>query len=114
MDEAERCHEIAYIAYGHLLVHGSVDEVIAKSALSTYTVTGEGLHTLSDELTGKPGVDMVAPFGTSLHVSGRDKAALEATIAPYRERQGWHWQHGEPSLEDVFIELMIRSKDNYQ
>jgi ABC-2 type transport system ATP-binding protein len=77
-------------------------------------VTGDDLNTLAAELTGKPGVDMVAPFGTSLHVSGRDKAALEATIAPYRERQGWHWQHGEPSLEDVFIELMIRSKDNYQ
>jgi len=114
MDEAERCHEIAYIAYGHLLVHGTVDEVIAKSALSTYTVSGDDLHKLVDELTGKPGVDMVAPFGTSLHVSGRDKAALEATIAPYRERQGWHWQHSEPSLEDVFIELMTRSKDNYQ
>ena len=79
MDEAERCHEIAYIAYGHLLAHGTVEEVIAKSALSTYTVTGDDLHALSDELTGKPGVDMVAPFGTSLHVSGRDKAALEAT-----------------------------------
>ena len=36
------------------------------------------------ELAGKPGVDMVAPFGTSLHVSGRDPAALEAAIAPYR------------------------------
>ena len=57
---------------------------------------------------------MVAPFGTSLHVSGRDKAALEATIAPYRENHGWHWQHSEPSLEDVFIELMTRSKDNFQ
>ncbi len=114
MDEAERCHEIAYIAYGHLLVHGTVDEVIAKSALSTYTVTGDDLHKLADELTGKPGIDMVAPFGTSLHVSGRDRAALEATIAPYREAHGWHWQHGEPSLEDVFIELMTRSKDNFQ
>jgi len=57
---------------------------------------------------------MVAPFGTRLHVSGRDKAALEAAIAPYRERRGWHWQHSEPSLEDVFIELMTRSKDNFQ
>ena len=28
MDEAERCHEIAYIAYGELLAHGTVDEVI--------------------------------------------------------------------------------------
>ncbi|HEY4747840.1 MAG TPA: ABC transporter ATP-binding protein, partial [Steroidobacteraceae bacterium] len=109
MDEAERCHEIAYIAYGHLLAHGTVDEVIAKSALSTYTVTGDDLNTLSTELTGKPGIDMVAPFGTSLHVSGRDQVALEAAIAPYRERPGLHWQHSEPSLEDVFIELMTRS-----
>ena len=114
MDEAERCHEIAYIAYGYLLVHGTVDEVIAKSALSTWTVSGDDLNALSAALSGKPGVDMVAPFGTSLHVSGRDQAALEATIAPYRENRELNWQHGAPSLEDVFIELMSRSKDNFQ
>ena len=114
MDEAERCHEIAYIAYGHLLAHGTVDEVIAKSALSTWTVTGGDLNALATELAGQPGVDMVAPFGTSLHVSGRDKSALEATIAPYRAKGGWQWQDSEPSLEDVFIDLMTRSKDNFQ
>jgi ABC-2 type transport system ATP-binding protein len=114
MDEAERCHEIAYIAYGHLLAHGAVDKVIAQSALSTWTVTGDDLNGLATELAGKPGVDMVAPFGTSLHVSGRDKAALEATIAPYRENRGWRWEDSEPSLEDVFIDLMNRSKDNFQ
>jgi ABC-2 type transport system ATP-binding protein len=114
MDEAERCHEIAYIAYGHLLAHGTVEEVIAKSGLSTYTVTGEDLNALAAELTGKAGVDMVAPFGTSLHVSGRDKAALEDAIAPYRNEPRWHWQESEPSLEDVFIDLMNRSRDNFQ
>lgn len=114
MDEAERCHEIAYIAYGHLLVHGTVDEVIAKSALTTYTVTGEDLNGLTAALTGKPGIDMVAPFGTSLHVSGRDVAALEVSIAPWREKSGLHWHKSSPSLEDVFIELMSRSKDNFQ
>ena len=31
MDEAERCHEIAYIAYGELLTHGTVDEVVEQS-----------------------------------------------------------------------------------
>ena len=70
MDEAERCHEIAYIAYGELLAHGTVDEVVASSHLSTYVVSsasGDGLAELSSELTGKPGIDMVAPFGTSLH-----------------------------------------------
>jgi ABC-2 type transport system ATP-binding protein len=88
--------------------------VIAQSALSTYTVTGDDLNGLSAELTGKPGIDMVAPFGTSLHVSGRDQAALEASVAPYKDGRGWHWQHGAPSLEDVFIELMSRSRDNFQ
>ena len=114
MDEAEHCHEIAYIAYGHLLAHGTVEEVVERSALTTYTVTGDDLQTLSEALAGKPGVDMVAPFGNSLHVSGRDRAALEASIAPWRDHAGLSWQHGEPSLEDVFIDLMSRSRDNFQ
>jgi ABC-2 type transport system ATP-binding protein len=114
MDEAERCHEIAYIAYGHLLAHGTVEEVIAGSALATYTVSGGDLHALQVQLTGKQGVDMVAPFGASLHVSGRDRAALAAAVAPLRDDEALHWEESKPSLEDVFIDLMTRSKDNFQ
>ena len=117
MDEAERCHEIAYIAYGVLLAHGTVDEVIAGSHLVTYTVSaanGEGLSQFGEDLARRPGVDMVAPFGTSLHVSGRDEAALEAAIAPDRNRPGLTWTRSEASLEDVFIDLMGKAKDNFQ
>ncbi|CCD98862.1 ABC transporter ATP-binding protein [Bradyrhizobium sp. STM 3809] len=114
MDEAERCHEIAYIAYGHLLAHGTVSDVIAQSKLTTFTVSGDDLRALSADLSGKPGVDMVAPFGTSLHVSGRDHDALDAAIAPWRDKPGLHWQPAAPSLEDVFIDLMNRSRDNFQ
>ncbi|MGC1826905.1 MAG: ABC transporter ATP-binding protein [Pseudolabrys sp.] len=117
MDEAERCHEIAYIAFGELLAHGTVDEVIASSHLTTYVVSsanGEGLADLSAELTDKPGIDMVAPFGTSLHVSGRDAGALEAAIAAYQKRKGFSWRRSEPSLEDVFIDLMSKARDNFQ
>ena len=32
MDEAERCHRLAYIFYGKLLAHGTAAEVIARSA----------------------------------------------------------------------------------
>jgi ABC-2 type transport system ATP-binding protein len=117
MDEAERCHEIAYIAYGELLVHGTVEEVIESSHLTTYIVSSEGgagLNKLGDELTDTAGVDMVAPFGTSLHVSGRDAKKLAAAIAPYQKRKGFEWKASEPSLEDVFIDLMGKARDNFQ
>jgi ABC-2 type transport system ATP-binding protein len=114
MDEAERCHEIAYIAYGDLLVHGTVEQVIERSELVTYTVAGEELATLATDLAHIPGIDMVAPFGTSLHVSGRDRAAFEAAIAPYRNDPALTWTPSKPSLEDVFIDLMNRNRDKLQ
>ncbi len=117
MDEAERCHEIAYIAYGEVLARGTVHDVIAGSHLTTYTVsatTGDHLTGLAAELQECPGVDMVAPFGTSLHVSGRDRSRLETAIAPFRQRAGLDWQPGSPTLEDVFIDLMNSAKDNFQ
>ena len=114
MDEAERCHEIAYIAYGVLLTHGTVDEVIRRAGLLTYDVSGRDVNGLLHELQGKLGIDMVAPFGNSLHVSGRDSKALEDAIRPYRDRPGLIWKRSEPTLEDVFIDLMSRAKDNFQ
>jgi ABC-2 type transport system ATP-binding protein len=112
MDEAERCHEIAYIAYGDLLAHGTVDEVVKQSNLTTYSVTGEDLVQLAAELEKRPGVDSVAPFGTSLHVSGRDRAALETAIAAHRDDTKLVWKPIDASLEDVFIGLMAQAKDN--
>src|SRR5215467_14065274 len=108
MDEAERCHEIAYIAFGEVLTRGTVQEVINNSHLTTFTVTathGEHVSSLADELKDRPGINMVTAFGTSLHVSGHDSAALEHAVAPFRERPGLDWQRGAPSLEDVFIDL---------
>ena len=113
MDEAERCHEIAYIAYGKLLVHGTVAEVIDHSGLATYTVSGEGVPHLAAELANKPGV-MATPFGISLHISARDQTTLDAAIKPYREDKALQWEEANPSLEDVFIDLMTHAKDNFQ
>jgi ABC-2 type transport system ATP-binding protein len=114
MDEAERCHEIAYIAYGRLLARGSIEEVIRRSHLKTYTVSGPDLQSLAEKLVGIPGVDMVAPFGASLHVAGRDADALDAAIAEFRQQPQLAWSAAAPSLEDVFIDLMSRSRDNFQ
>jgi ABC-2 type transport system ATP-binding protein len=114
MDEAERCHEIAYIAYGELLAQGTVDEVVAKSHLRTWNVSGPDLQSLSEKLLGVAGIDMVAPFGTSLHVSGRDGTALDAAVEKFRADPHLAWSVSEPTLEDVFIDLMSRSQDNFR
>ncbi len=113
MDEAERCHEIAYIAYGELLAHGTVEEVVANAHLSTWTVTGPDLAALAETLKRTEGVDMVAPFGSALHVLGRDADRLEAATRTMREAGPQLWRRDEPTLEDVFINLMSRSRDNF-
>lgn len=113
MDEAERCHEIAYIAYGRLMARGTAEEVIAASRLITLNGEGPGIDRLSGEVGRLPGVDMAAPFGQSLHVSGTDRAALEAALQPYR-REPFRWTEVEPTLEDVFIRLMDQSEDNFR
>jgi ABC-2 type transport system ATP-binding protein len=114
MDEAERCHEIAYIAFGELLARGTAPEVVARSGLHTWIVSGRDLQPLADRLHAQAGIDMVAPFGTELHVSGRDEEALDKAIAAAKKADGAHrWKRGEPSLEDVFILLMGQARDNY-
>ena len=113
MDEAERCHDIAYIAYGELLARGTADEVIAGAKLFTWRGEGPGVDRLADELLRAPGVEMAAPFGLALHVSGTDPEALGRAIEPYR-RAPFRWAQTEPTLEDVFIHLMGRVQDNFQ
>ncbi|CAN5384467.1 ABC transporter ATP-binding protein [soil metagenome] len=114
MDEAERCHRIAYIAYGKLIAQGKVDEVVANAGLSTFILRGGDLARIAQELEGKPGVDQIAPFGLTLHVVGRDKEKLEAALAPYAGRKDITVVPGTTSLEDVFIQFMSASRDNMQ
>jgi ABC-2 type transport system ATP-binding protein len=112
MDEAERCNRLAYISYGNLLVRGTVEEVIAHAGLTTWSVHGENLIKLAEQLRTKPGVEQAVVFGTALHVSGDDSAALEQAIAPFRTGP-YRWEKIPSGLEDVFIHLMDESKDNF-
>ncbi|HYD64359.1 ABC transporter ATP-binding protein [Azospirillum sp.] len=114
MDEAERCHQIAYLAYGKLMTHGTVDEVVAGSGLHTVAVSAPHLGRVAAELEGRPGVEMVAAFGTRLHVSGTDRAALDEALAPWAGRADVRVEPTGPTLEDVFIHLMNRSTDNFR
>jgi ABC-2 type transport system ATP-binding protein len=112
MDEAERCHEIAYIAYGELMARGTAADIIKQSGLIAFVASGAGADRLAPKLTGQPGVTAAAAFGATLHVCGPDRDVLLKAIEPFRREADLTWQEAEPTLEDVFIHLMGRARDN--
>jgi ABC-2 type transport system ATP-binding protein len=114
MDEAERCHRLAYIAYGKLLATGTPQEVLHLFPLSTWEVSGpsDKLSDLNARLKGLPGVSHVTAFGSTLHVTGEDAAALEQAIAPFQDEPGLAWKRAQAGLEDIFIHLMENVQDN--
>ena len=111
MDEAERCHRLAYIGFGKLLTEGTVEQVIERAHLATWEVTGPRLLQLADQLRAQPGVQQAVAFGNSLHVSGDNAAELERALGSFRAGS-FQWRQIKPGLEDVFIHLMDQTRDN--
>jgi len=105
MDEAERCTQLAYISYGHLLAVGTAQTIIAHSKLHTWRLKGPELTLLGEKLKKMPGVEQVAFFGTRLHVSGKNEKLLAETLAALPKEQV-EMTKITPSLEDVFISLV--------
>ncbi len=106
MDEAERCHKLAYIADGRLLATGSAAEIIASQAVATFEVTGPGASGLAATLATLPGVEETASFGNALHASGTDVATLERSLREATAGKDATVRRIDTSLEDVFIHLM--------
>ncbi len=113
MDEAERCQRVGYVAYGKLLVSGTVDDVVRDAGLTTWEARGADLAALARELRQLPAVDQAVIFGGSLHVSGKDAGALDAALRPFH-RDGLEWTRIESGLEDAFISLMDEAPDTFQ
>jgi len=110
MDEAERCHRVAYLSVGKLLTSGTVREVIDQVGLTVWRLETDNPSKLVVALHGRPKVSVV-PFGSSLHICGSDAAAVQAAVASVAG-PGVTATPTKPSLEDVFIHLQGVSKDN--
>jgi len=110
MDEAERCHRLAYILNGVLLAHGAVGEIVSQTKLTTWEASGPNLLELAEKLRNDPRIEQAVLFGNLLHVSGPDARALERAIDPHRTGK-YKWRPTIPGLEDVFIHFMKKSKD---
>lgn len=112
MDEAERCHKLAYIFNGRLLTQGTSKEIVESLQLATWTITGDHFAALNDELRDAPGVDQTVVFGAALHVSGHDEAALQNTLnSAIGRHPGLQVARIPTNLEDAFIYLMNTSRN---
>lgn len=104
MDEAERCHRLAYIGNGRLLIQGKASEIIKQSDLYTFEAKGDDLAYLVEQLEKTQQVEQVVAFGEVLHISGKDKKMLEHAFLPYQDR--YMFSLISPNLEDIFISLV--------
>jgi ABC-2 type transport system ATP-binding protein len=111
MDEAERCDRIVYLAHGEKIVEGRVADVINRSGLLTFRGEGEGVRRLADDIKDEPGVEHVAYFGSALHVSGKDRAAIQVALDKH-QAPDVSWSEVRTSLEDAFIALSAEAGED--
>jgi ABC-2 type transport system ATP-binding protein len=112
MDEAERCHELVYIAYGKILARGTEAQIIADSGLKVWTLQGQGLGALLTPLKSSPGVLSVAAFGNAVHVAGLDENLVLAALDKVRNDK-LTITPSSANLEDVFISMTASAPDNF-
>lgn len=106
MDEAERCTRLAYLAYGDLMITGTVDEVIASTHLKTWNVRGEVTTHLLQVIKKIDGVTQAALFGRQIHVCGFNALPIEKALNALKKDYRIEYLPIESTLEDAFISLV--------
>ncbi len=114
MDEAERCTRLAYLAYGDLLLTGTVDDVIHATKLSTWELQGDISTTLLQEVKAIKGVTQSALFGRHIHVCGFDVQTIERGLSTLQKHHAIDWLRIKPTLEDAFISLVNQTKGSFE
>ena len=111
MDEAERCHRLAFIFGGHVLDDGRPEEVVARRGLSAAELElpdGPTAHTVAEALRARAGVDGVEHYGHTLRLvvrTGIDPVALLAELVP-----GGAPRTARVTVEDAFVS-MVRDEE---
>ncbi|MCX8959133.1 ABC transporter ATP-binding protein [Erwinia psidii] len=110
MDEAERCHKVAYLSSGELLANGTIESIIQAQQLTTMQVRGRGLSTLESQLQRFPVVEQTVIFGNALYVTARDEAQLRTVFSQVVSDE-YECAKVATNLEDAFTWLM-KQHDN--
>lgn len=112
MDEAERCHRLAYIVFGRLMIEGRLEDILKKVKLITWAATGQNITVLAEQIQAEKGIEQVVFWGDELRVCGTDAKLLKLAITKF---SNYKWREVESNLEEIFIHLVAeRAKDAEQ
>lgn len=116
MEEAEYCDRLALMNRGRLVAVDSPTGLRAQFQGSVFRIRAPEAHSLVSALDRVEGVTDVALFGRDLRVAANDPEVTAATLEDRVRRQlasgtstGAQVRPVEPSLEDVFVELVSRA-----
>jgi ABC-2 type transport system ATP-binding protein len=112
LDEAERCHQLALLHLGRLLICDRPDNLrgqITKAVLSVVSLEAERIRQV---LSGVEGIYDVTVAGDSVHVlaandfrtQSRVRQLLDTAMIPYKTID-----RVSPTIEDVFIDALTRT-----
>jgi ABC-2 type transport system ATP-binding protein len=109
MDEAERCHRLAFIFRGSVLDVGSPDEVVARRNLRVAEIVLSDARAAAEVLRGRPEVDEVAFYGHVLRLATLGGADPEALCARVAAEHGLKIESSRPArvtVEDAFVSMV--------
>ena len=108
MEEAQRCHQLAFLSSGRVVAEGSPDTIkqalgdvkVFSSKITYHPEIHSALHTLK-------GIMLVNQFGNELRVVVTPEISESILVSTIRSvtDQPCTFEVNEPNLEDVFIAL---------
>jgi ABC-2 type transport system ATP-binding protein len=114
MDEAERCHRLAFIFRGQTLAVGTPKEIIDARRLRIVELVVDRPVVAADALRAHAAIDEVSHFGKELRVAVRatdDPAALVRSILGGAGVTIEEEALGRASVEDAFVS-MVREEEH--
>lgn len=115
MDEAERCHRLAFIFRGQLLDVGTPEQIIERRGLRALELELDQPREAAALLRHQPEVDEVAHYGHVLRLTTRRGVEPEAFARRVLEGQGMVVKSASPSrvsVEDAFVSMVREDEES--
>jgi ABC-2 type transport system ATP-binding protein len=109
MDEAERCHRLAFIFGGALLDVGTPDEVVQRRQLRVAELEVDQAHDAADALGKHPDVEEIAHYGHLLRLATRrrvDPVQLGRDVLGARGIAVLSSRETRATVEDAFVAMV--------